>query len=72
MTKHPSQITSADELLTPPEASRSLKVSLSWLAKARLYGTGPVYRKVGRSVRYLRSDLERYLAARVRTSTSQI
>jgi hypothetical protein len=54
------------------EAARYLKVSLSWLAKARLYGTGPVYRKVGRSVRYLRSDLERYLAARVRTSTAQI
>jgi hypothetical protein len=61
-----------DEILTPPEAARFLKVSLSWLAKARLSGTGPVYRKAGRSVRYLRSDLERYLAASVRTSTSQI
>lgn len=73
MTKpHSPTAVVTDEILMPPEAARFLKVSLSWLAKARLYGTGPIYRKVGRSVRYLRSDLERFLAAAVRTSTSQI
>jgi hypothetical protein len=60
-----------DDLLTPPEAATFLKVSISWLAKQRLYGDGPAYRKVGRSVRYRRVDLDRYLATRLRTSTSQ-
>jgi hypothetical protein len=72
MTKQSQTSTSPEEVLMPPEAARFLKMSLSWLAKARFYGNGPVYRKAGRSVRYLRSDLERYLAASVRTSTSQI
>ena len=32
-------------LLTPKEAARLLKVSLSWLAKARMRGDGPPYIK---------------------------
>jgi hypothetical protein len=39
-------------LLTAKEAARFLKVSLSWLAKARMRGDGPAYIKVGRSIRY--------------------
>jgi hypothetical protein len=30
-------------LLTPKEAAKLLKVSLSWLAKARMRGDGPPY-----------------------------
>jgi hypothetical protein len=39
-------------LITPKEAVKLLKVSLSWLAKARMRGEGPPYIKFGRSVRY--------------------
>jgi hypothetical protein len=39
-------------LLTAKEAGVLLKVSLSWLAKARMRGDGPPYICVGRSIRY--------------------
>ena len=44
-------------LLTAKEAAKLLKVSLSWLAKARMRGDGPPYIRVGRSIRYSRSRL---------------
>ena len=62
---------SANELLTPAEAARFLRVSLSFLAKARMRGDGPKYHKLCRAVRYLRSDLVEWLKARTRTSTSE-
>ena len=43
-----------DRLLTPREAADFLRVSKSWLAKARMRGDGPPYVKVGRSIRYRR------------------
>ena len=49
-----------DELLTSAEAANSLGVSASFLAKARVSGTGPRYVKIGRSVRYRRYDLDQY------------
>jgi hypothetical protein len=39
-------------MLTPAETARILKVSESWLAKARMRGAGPPFMHVGRSVRY--------------------
>ena len=42
----------ADLLLTPKEAVAILKVSLSWLAKARMRGEGPPFVRIGRCVRY--------------------
>jgi hypothetical protein len=60
-----------DELLLPAEIARLLKVSLSWLAKARLTGNGPSFVKIGRSIRYRRSAVQDYIRARTRVSTSQ-
>ena len=58
------QSTPADlELLTPKEAAGFLRLSGSFLAKARMRGDGPRYRKLGRSVRYLRADLLLWLKA---------
>jgi hypothetical protein len=39
-------------LLTAREAARILKVSVSWLAKARMRGDGPPFIRIGRSIRY--------------------
>ena len=50
-------------------AARCLGVSESFLAKARMNGTGPRYRKLGRSVRYAQADLDHWLLACSRTST---
>jgi predicted DNA-binding transcriptional regulator AlpA len=60
-----------DELLTSSEAAKALGVSASFLAKARVGGTGPRYVKLGRAVRYRPYDLEQYIRARSRSSTSE-
>jgi hypothetical protein len=46
-----------ERLLTPKDAASFLRVSLSWLAKARMRGDGPPFVKLGRSVRYREDDL---------------
>jgi hypothetical protein len=58
-------------LLTPKEAASLLKVSLSWLAKARMRGDGPPYMEIGRSIRYPYDDLIRWMKGRQRLSTSE-
>jgi predicted DNA-binding transcriptional regulator AlpA len=59
------------ELLTPKEAAGFLKLSESFLAKARMRGDGPRYRKLSRSVRYLKADLLHWLKASAKTSTAE-
>jgi predicted DNA-binding transcriptional regulator AlpA len=59
-----------DCLLHPAEVARILQVSISWLAKTRLSGTGPTYVKIGRSVRYPAPSVRDFIKARTRTSTS--
>ena len=59
------------DLLTTEEAATELKVSESFLAKARMRGTGPAFIQIGRAVRYSRTALEAYKALQTRISTSQ-
>lgn len=59
-------------LLTPKEAAPLLKVSLSWLAKARMRGDGPPFIKVGRSIRYSEAALIQWMKGRQRLSTSEL
>lgn len=63
--------TTAIHLLTPKEAAKVLKVSLSWLAKARMRGDGPPFIRVGRSVRYALTALLQWMRSRQRLSTSE-
>ena len=58
-------------LLTAKEAATLLKVSLSWLAKARMRGDGPPYIRVGRSIRYAETALIQWMKSRQRLSTSE-
>jgi predicted DNA-binding transcriptional regulator AlpA len=58
-------------LLTAKEAARLLKVSLSWLAKARMRGDGPPYIRIGRSIRYAEAALTQWMKSRQRLSTSE-
>jgi predicted DNA-binding transcriptional regulator AlpA len=46
-----------EELLTTAEAAAFTKMSRSWFEKQRWKRTGPPYRKRGRVVRYLKSEL---------------
>jgi predicted DNA-binding transcriptional regulator AlpA len=66
----PAKAPAPDVLLNTCEAAQCLGVSESFLAKARMQGTGPPYRKLGRSVRYAPGDLNQYLLACSRTSTA--
>ena len=58
------------ELLETKEAAPVVGVSPYTLEKWRVTGGGPRYRKVGRLVRYARADLDAFLAAAARNSTS--
>lgn len=62
---------SPETLLNTAAAASRLGVSLSFLAKARMQGTGPRYRKIGRAVRYAVADLDHWLLACSRTSTAE-
>ena len=60
-----------DEPLDTKAAALYLGKSISWLKQARCVGSpaAPPFVKVGRSVRYLRRDLDAFLAGRKFTST---
>jgi predicted DNA-binding transcriptional regulator AlpA len=60
-----------NELLTPKEAAAFLRLSESFLAKARMRGDGPRYRKLSRSVRYTMADLSLWVKACAKTSTAE-
>jgi len=60
----------SDALLTPDEAAAYLKLSKSWLAKARLNGNGPPYHKLGGCIRYSLGALQQWIKANQHISTS--
>ena len=60
-----------ETLLTPKEAAKFLRLSESFLAKARMRGDGPRYRKLSRAVRYAMSDLVAWLKACAKTSPAE-
>lgn len=62
---------SGERLLTPEETADFLRVSLSWLAKARMRGDGPPFVKIGRSIRYPESALHQWMKSQMHLSTSE-
>jgi excisionase family DNA binding protein len=58
--------------LTPHEAAQYLHSSASTLAKLRVYGGGPTFCRIGRAIRYRRSDLDEFMAASRVRSTSEV
>lgn len=57
--------------LTTREAAEYTGIATSTLEKKRVYGGGPSFTRLGRSIRYRIQDLGAYLEARVYTSTSE-
>lgn len=51
------------ELLEPAVAATRLNKTVHWLAKKRMRGAtgGPPYIKIGRTVRYRATDLDKYI-----------
>jgi predicted DNA-binding transcriptional regulator AlpA len=65
------ELNARERLLTAKDAASLLRLSASWLAKARMRGDGPPYLKLGRSVRYSESALAKWTRTRARLSTSE-
>jgi excisionase family DNA binding protein len=57
-------------LLKPKAAAEFLSLGQSTLAKLRASGEGPPFRKLGRSVRYSREDLQAWADAHIRRTGS--
>lgn len=57
-------------IITTKEASTLLGIKPNTLAIWRLQGKSPAYLKIGKNVRYELSEIERFLEASKRTSTS--
>ena len=60
----------ADRLLKEGETADILNLEVSTLRRWRWSGDGPPFIKLGGAVRYRRSDLEAYIEAQRRQSTS--
>jgi hypothetical protein len=58
-------------LLNQREAAERLRLSERTLERFRLTGDGPPYVKAGRRVVYRAEDLERWISARLWTSTAE-
>lgn len=56
--------------MRPAQAAEYLNLSEQRLATLRVEGRGPVFCKLGRQVSYLVSDLDAWIAAHRRLSTS--
>jgi excisionase family DNA binding protein len=54
----------SDEMLRPRAVAAELDVPEHTLAQWRYQGTGPAFMKLGRHVRYRRSDLDDWLTSR--------
>ena len=64
-------LNSSERLLTARDAANFLRLSQSWLAKARMRGDGPPYVKLGRSIRYTETGVLQWMKSRQRLSTSE-
>lgn len=61
-----------DHLLRTTEAGLRIGYSAQTLRNKRVKGEGPPFVKLGGAVRYRCEDLDAWVAARLRTSTSQV
>lgn len=60
-----------ERLLTVRDAANVLRLSESWLAKARMRGDGPPFVKIGRSIRYSEGAMREWVQGQTRRSTSE-
>lgn len=58
-------------LLTPRETAARLRCSERKLERHRLHGDGPPFVKFGAAIRYPLDELTKWIAERIRLSTSE-
>jgi predicted DNA-binding transcriptional regulator AlpA len=66
MTAHSPSGDDIELLMKSNETAAFLRVSESWLAKARMRGEGPPFVQIGRSVRYSKAAVLRWLKSQER------
>lgn len=59
------------EVLNTAEAALYVRLGKPTLERFRISGDGPVYAKLGNSVRYRKADLDAWLESRLTRSTSE-
>jgi excisionase family DNA binding protein len=59
-------------MLRTHEAAEYLGLQKTTLEAWRVRGSGPMFVKMGKAVRYRREDLDRFLDSKLRTSTSEV
>jgi len=69
--KFARELNPGERLITTKDAASRLRLSTSWLAKARMQGDGPPFVKLGRAVRYNESALAKWIRSHTRSSTSE-
>src|SRR4051794_910378 len=70
LTAHEPATPVGESYLTAAESAQYLRSSTSTLAKYRLRGIGPPYSRIGRVIRYRRTDLDQWMASKLANSTS--
>ena len=60
-----------EQLLDTEQAAAAYNLSQSTLRKWRCTGQGPRFTRIGRAVRYRKSDLDAFLVSRTFASTAQ-
>ena len=61
-----------DTLLDQRAAAKLLGLSVRTLERHRLAGTGPLFARLGRLVRYRQHDLADWVSSRLQNSTSEL
>ncbi len=72
MTAHSRTDDDIEPLMTAKETAAFLRVSESWLAKARMRDDGPPFVQIGRSVRYSKPAVLRWLESQAQRSRSRM
>ena len=60
-----------EQLYNEKETAKLLSLSVKTLQRYRYTGGGPIYIKLGKSVRYKESDIEKYVSERIRYITTE-
>ena len=60
-----------EQLYNEKETAKLLSMSVKTLQRYRYTGGGPIYIKLGKSVRYKEADIEKYVSERTRYITTE-
>ena len=60
-----------EQLYNEKETAKLLSLSVKTLQRYRYTGGGPIYVKLGKSVRYKESDIAKYISVKTRNITTE-